>query len=259
MHPMRLLLASIFGILLVHTGTSTESGPRAPCGQPPIPPYASSNAQPASVAWTEDQLRRLDWRPEECLSWAGTTHQVVALSGSFRSTATLAQLLERVAAVSQYPAIRYWSGSSDAWRPITEKAWTVTGARSREPRPDYSAADLSSGVPVYYAEQDSRTGTVIYRMRVTSLSADRATISIQNASPIDFFFFIRLFDPGALQTALFLDRLRPGVWGVYEITRTTRGASMFAEGHLGSYVNRETALFWYLAAAIPGHPSDSGG
>jgi hypothetical protein len=157
------------------------------------------------------------------------------------------ELLERMAAVSHYPAIRYWSASSDSWRPITERAWAVDGMRSQEPRPDYSAADLGSGRALYYAEEDSRTGAVVYRMRVTRLDADRATISIENASPVHLFFLIKLFEPGALQTALFLDRLRPGVWGVYEITRTTRGTSMFAQGHLDSYANREIALFRYLA------------
>jgi uncharacterized protein DUF6675 len=238
---MRPLLASLFGTLLLHAGAMAESGPRPPCDNPPIPNYASSDAQPAIRAWTEDELRQLDWRPEGCLSWAGTTHQVIALSGSFSSAATLAALLERLAAVSHYPAIRYWSASSNSWRPITERAWAVDGMLSHEPRPDYSAADLASGRALYYAEEDSRTGVVVYRMRVSRLDADRATISIENASPVDLFFLIKLFDPGALQTSLFLDQLRSGVWRVYEITRTTRGTSMFAEGHLDSYANREIA------------------
>jgi len=244
---MRPLLASLLGTLMLHSGAIVESGPRPPCDKPPIPHYASSDAPPPISAWTEDQLRQLDWLPDACLSWAGTTHQVIALSGSFRSAASLAELLERLAAVSHYPEIRYWSTSSDSWRPITERAWAVEGMRSQEPRPDYSATDLASGRMLYYAEEDSRTGVVVYRMRATHLDSDRAMISIENASPVNIFFLIKLFDPGALQTALFLDRLRPGVWGVYEITRTTRGTSMFAEGHLDSYANREIALFRYLA------------
>jgi len=223
------------------------SGPRPPCGEPPIPAFPSNDASPTVGTWSGDELRRLDWRAAACLSWSGPTHQVAALAGKFRSSASLKQLLARIAAVSRYSSIPYWSASAQSWRPLAQQAWAVDGMKGTRPRPDYSAGDLASGAPLFYAEKDARTGVVVYRMRVTRLTAGHATISIENASPIRLFFLLRLFDPHALQTEIFLDRLSPGLWGVYEITRATQGMGILAGGHLDSYANRETAVFRYLS------------
>jgi hypothetical protein len=170
----------------------------------------------------------------------------VALAGSFRSAASTADLLGRLGAISDYPSIPYWSTSSGGWRPLAERAWAIDDLNQARPRSDFTAADLSTGLPLYYAEQDRRTGTVVYRMQALNVTPHRAVLMVENASPIRL-HFLTLFDPGALQTFLFLERLSPDSWGLYELTRTGSGTSLFAGGHEESYANRATAIYNYLA------------
>ena len=233
-------------VLAAEHGAGAAEGPKPPCNTASLPAYALPNETPTVQIWRATELTELGWIPPSCLRWDGSTDLVVAVAGSFRSTANADELLGRLGAISDYPSIQYWSISSRAWRPIAERAWAVDEPRRRRPRADFTAADLSESLPLYYAEEDSRTGTVIYRMQSISRTPNRAVLAIENASPIRF-YFLPLFDPGALQTVLFLERLSPVTWGFYEITRTGAGASIFAGGHEESYVNRALAIFRYLA------------
>ena len=233
-------------VVLAEDAAGAAEGPRPPCDAASLPAYALPNMTPTVQIWHTAELRDLGWVPPPCLRWDGPTDLVVAVAGSFRSTANADELLGRLGAISAYPSIRYWSASSKAWRPIAERAWAVDDPRRGRPRADFTAADLSASSPLYYAEEDSRTGTVIYRMQSMSSTPNRAVLAIENASSIRF-YFLRLFDPGALQTVFFLERLSPVTWGLYEVTRTGTGASIFAGGHEESYVNRAVAVFWYLA------------
>jgi hypothetical protein len=233
-------------VLAAERVAGAADGPMPPCDAASLPAYALPNETPTVQIWHAAELKDLGWVPPPCLRWDGPTDLVVAVAGSFRSTASAGELLGRLGAISAYPLIQYWSASSKAWRPIADRAWAVDDPRRRRPRADFTAADLSASSPLYYAEEDSRTGTVIYRMQSMSSTPNRAVLAIENTSSIRF-YFLRLFDPGALQTVLFLERLSPVTWGLYEVTRTGTGASIFAGGHEESYVNRAVAVFWYLA------------
>jgi hypothetical protein len=56
-----------------------------------------------------------------------------------------------------------------------------------------------------------------------------------------------MFPAGTLETALFIQRISPNVWGVYLLSRSLQGTSMLAAGHEASYVNRAVALFRQIA------------
>jgi hypothetical protein len=73
----------------------------------------------------------------------------------------------------------------------------------------------------------------------------RVVIAMENVTRVRL-FFVPLFEPGALQSVEFVERLSPGVWGLYLLTRTAPGASARALGHEASYVNRAAAMYRHL-------------
>ena len=63
---------------------------------------------------------------------------------------------------------------------------------------------------------------------------------------------VTAFEPGALQSAIFLERRGAGMWGYYQVMRATEGASTMAMGKDASYLNRLAALYRHTA----GIPTD---
>jgi hypothetical protein len=105
---------------------------------------------------------------------------------------------------------------------------------------------MTAGRDFFYLEDDSRSGGIVYRMRIRELSPRRAVIATENLTPVRVFLF-PLFAPGALQSVEFIEELGPAIWGVYILTRAGEGTSWLAGGHDGSYVNRAVAVFRHLA------------
>ena len=68
----------------------------------------------------------------------------------------------------------------------------------------------------------------------------------QNTTPIHTFLGT-LFEAGALEAAVILDRHGPDRWACWQATRVGAGASMLATNGTESYVNRLSALFGYIA------------
>ena len=95
--------------------------------------------------------------------------------------------------------------------------------------------------------RDSRSGPLVYRMRVLERSPQRMALAEENVSPVRA-FGLTLFQPAALQTVVFAQRQTNDVWGLYLLARIDRQASSFiASGHEASTANRALALFRYLA------------
>ena len=94
-------------------------------------------------------------------------------------------------------------------------------------------------------------GRTVYRMIVRERTADRLVVSTENVTAIRV-GILTAFDPGALQSVIFLDRRGPGLWGYYQTIRAAEGASTIALGSNASYVNRLAALYRYMA----GIPTD---
>ena len=105
---------------------------------------------------------------------------------------------------------------------------------------------MTTGRELYYWENESRSGKIIHRMTVRERSPVRVAIATENVTPVRF-SFVTLFEPGALQSIEFVDRVSPGVWGVYLLTRTDEGMSALAGGQEASYVNRAVAIYRHLA------------
>jgi hypothetical protein len=158
---------------------------------------------------------------------------VAAVAGTFRSTLSLDQLVERMTSVSAYPTIKYWSVSGQQWRPI-----------ALEVNPTPSPVGAAAG-DTYYVERGD-TGTSTHLLRVTQRTPDRAVIVSQNVTAIHV-SIITAFEPGALQLAIFIERAGPDLWRLYEITRVSSASSSLVTSSPGSYLNRLMAFQRYLA------------
>ena len=88
-------------------------------------------------------------------------------------------------------------------------------------------------------------------MTVRERTAERLVVSTENVTPIRV-GILTAFEPGAMQSVIFLDRRGPGLWGYYQTIRAAEGASVIALGSDASYVNRLAALYRYVA----GIPTD---
>ena len=230
------------------TAPALAAGPQPPCAMSAVPAYSAPGAPPTIGIWHSSDLDQSNWQPPKCTGWSPTSRSklVVALAGSFRFTGSIDQILERAGAISTFRNIRYWSTTDEKWRPFANNAFALESPDKTSRRADFSASDLIKNATLYYWEDDSRSGEIVHRLRVFETTPDRAIIADENITPIRK-FFVTLFDPGDLQSTIFIQRLSPDRFGVYILSRTGEASSAFAEGHDGSYVNRAAALYRQLA------------
>jgi hypothetical protein len=233
---------------LVLTVSAHAAPPQPPCTVAVVPAYSPPDAAPAIATWHGTDLELGKWRPPGCTGWSPDSRSklVVALAGSFRFNGPIAQLVERVGAISAFRTVRYWSITDKAWRPLANAASALTGPNKADRRADFSSSDLIRNTTQYYWEDDSRSGEIVYRLNVLESTSDRAVIATENTTPVRK-YFVTLFKPGALQSTIFIQRLSPGLYGTYILSRTGEGTSALADGHDGSYVNRAVALYRQVA------------
>jgi hypothetical protein len=250
MHRLLLLLA-LWGLALP-AAAQPVVGPQPPCGDSPVyPPYGEVDGKPSIATWRNVDLQKLGWQPTSCLGWKGDSRLVAALAARFRSSQSLDQLGARLAAVSQYPAIKFWAITRQEWRPMALSAWAVDGPDGKTREPDPPIGALQPGRDFYYAEDAEMAGRAVYRLHVLDHSANRLALETENVSPIRI-AFVTVFEPAALQVATFLERLDADTWGLYEITRASAASSSMVSGYLSSYLNRLEAIRRLLA----GQPAD---
>jgi hypothetical protein len=230
------------------TVSAHAAPPQPPCTVAAMPAYSSPEAAPAIALWHGADIELAKWRPPGCTGWPPNSRSklIVALAGSFRFSGPIAQIVERVGAISAFRAVRYWSTTDKAWRPLAIDASALTDPNKANRRGDFSSADLIKKATLYYWENDSRSGEIVYRLNVLESTADRAVIATENTTPVRK-YFVTLFKPGALQSTVFIQRLAPGLYGTYILSRTGEGTSALADGHDASYVNRAVALYRQIA------------
>ena len=111
--------------------------------------------------------------------------------------------------------------------------------------------EMTAGSEHYYWEKQARSGGIVYRMTVVERSPARAIVATENLSPVRF-LLLTLFDPGALQSVVCVERISASVWGAFLLIRTGDGASALAVGRDAPYINRAVAIYRHLA----GIPTD---
>ncbi len=246
-----LLLSALLAPALRPAGSRAASPPLVPpCGGRPQPAYPPLGAPPSAAVWSEAELKSQAWQPPGCLPWAsGRTRFVAALAGRFQSQASADQIAARLTGMSALPSIRYWSTSDKAWKPLASQAGMLTGADG-VPAPDPTPANLQTGHTLHYFET-GRAGRTVYRLSVLERRPERVVLATENVTAMRV-AIVTAFEPGALQSAFFIERLGGDVWGYYQVMRATDGASSLALGREASYLNRLAALYRHTA----GVPTD---
>ena len=215
------------------------------------PAFTGVGDAPAVRIWTPSTLADIP-SAGDCAGWSAVPlGLLVAVAGRFRSDDDVAALLTRFGAISDLLTVRYWSVTDHAWRPLVTRATAVDTAAARQPRSDYTAAQLEGGRNVYMAQKDSRAASeAVYRMRVSERTVDGFVLETENVTPVRW-FGVTLFQPGDIQSMYRLQQRDAGVWSYYALTQIA-GSSWLITGHEKSYANRVVALYRHLA----GIPSD---
>jgi hypothetical protein len=171
---------------------------------------------------------------------------LVAVAARFRDEAGLPDLLMRFAAQSRWRGLRYWSDTEGRWETLIHDATALAGPDAAQRRPDFTAAEMLAGQPLYLAQRDNRSSrAVVYRMRVRDSTPDRLVVATDNVSTV-WLVILPLFGPGDLESVYILDRLAPGLWGYYALSAVRAGLAG-PGGHEASYVNRALALYRYIS------------
>jgi hypothetical protein len=241
---MRFLIILSLLVLPMGTASAQEQVLRPPCRTIPVPQFPSNDGSSVSM-WRERELRAVSWVPANCLTWRGRTRLAGALAGTFTFAGGMDRLLNRLGAFSDYKLISYRSHMGDL-RPLVHEAGLM---RSSSPSvgADLVAKDFVQGRIYGYFQIDSAGRRTTYQMTILERSASRIALGIENTSPISF-AFVSLFDPGALQSVLFLERIGPDRWHYYHAIRAGDGASVLALSDSAAYSYRLRAIFNYVAS-----------
>ena len=146
----------------------------------------------------------------------------MTLTASFRFDGPMSALLARVGSISSLRNIQYRSATDKKWGPLSSDASALTGPNPKLRRGDFSAAELVKGADLYYWEDDVRTGPTVYRLKVSESTPERFEISSDNVTAVQKFVFT-LFRPGAMQSVLIIQRIAPGLFGVFVLCRNGEG------------------------------------
>jgi len=241
--------APLFIMMLAAASSPTQALP-APCSAGDAADYGTPGDVPKVSILHEKDL--IQWQPPRCAGWAPASRAklVVTVTGTFRFDGTMDELLARAGEISKLHAIPYWSPADKKWMPLARDAMALDGPNAKDRREDFSLAELKAGAQLYYSEDDSLTGEAVYGLKVYESSADRVVLGTDNITAIRKIVFT-LFKPGASRSALFLQRISPGVFGARILSTAMAGTSSLVDGHEDVYVNRARAIYGFLSASKP--------
>jgi hypothetical protein len=243
---VRVLLAITLAFALAG-GAAAGQDPVPPCvGANPYPDFAPVDAPPAVQVISRNDLAA--WKPAPCIGWEAKDDGVlVALAGSFHFNRTTDELLKRFGAISSLKNLQYWSVTDGGWQTLITSASALDSPDGGHSRGDFTLAVMKSGKDLYFAQQDNRTSEeVVYRMKVSDLSADGFTVAVENVTPVRS-FMLTLFDPGDLQSVHFVKRESPGVFRFYGLAFAGESLASSLALPEASYVNRALALYGHLS------------
>jgi hypothetical protein len=132
------------------------------------------------------------------------------------------------------------------WQPWITEATALVSLHVRQPRADFTVEEIASGQDLYFSQRDNRSShAVVYRMRMDYREAARLAISLENVSRVRL-WFLTVFAAGDLQSAFFLERLSPTLWGYYSLSGIRHSGLVALEDHERSYVNRAVAMYRHI-------------
>ncbi len=220
--------------------------PVPPCapGEAAVTPFYGAPAGPPAVR---------TWRDLEidgsypCLApLRGRNALVVALAGRFEGPASSDDIAARIGAISATEGLVYWSTTDQQWRTLVSDAYAIDDPDARHRRPDFTAAEVTSGRTLYFGQNDTRsTGLNVYSLTARSAAPGRLAVEIVNVTAIRF-TFVTLFEADSLRSLHFFERLDGNGWGYYGISAVRAGS---VAGHENSFVNRAGAFYRFLTGA----------
>ncbi len=236
--------------LLPSAAAQNDPGPQPPCGSAVAPAFPDLAHSPVVKVWSVSDLAP-GWTPPTCTGWSGAGFStLIATVARFRNADGADVLRRRVAAVSGWKGIQYWSTTGKRWQTLVLDAYTIDSPGGNR-RADFSANELTAGKSLYFHQEDNLSGNAEYRLRIRSVSGERLVFDTENVSPIRY-LLLTLFQPGEAQAVYFLNRESAQVWRFYSLARTRGNASGLLAGREASFVNRAVALYRHLA----GIPTD---
>ena len=248
---------ALFVVLYCFTIPALAAGATAglphPCGSAVAPAYPLPGKPPIVKVWHDEDLGHAAWEAPGCVGWSPSSSSklVLVVAGSFRFDGSSDELVARIGAISTRRTVRFWSVTERTWRPFVIEASALSRLDLRSRRADFRATEMTAGSEHYYWEQQARSGGIVYRMTVLEHSPARVIVATENLSPVRF-LLLTLFDPGALQSVVCVERISLSVWGAFLLIRTGDGTSALAVGRDAPYINRAVAIYRHLA----GIPTD---
>ncbi len=244
---VKTLVPVIIIVALVAAGSQARAQPVPPChlGNTIAPAYGAIGDAPSVQSWQDIELAADDF----CLaSLQGAMALVVALAARFDGAKSLDEIAARFGAISATQGMLYWSTTDQRWRPLISETFAIDGPDTRRPRPDFTAQEIFSGRTLYFAQNDTRsTGLNIYSISARVAASDRLVVEIVNLTPVRF-TLVTLFEPQALRSVHFIERLKTDEWGYYAISAVQAGA---VQGHEKSFINRAAAFYRFLIGVAP--------
>lgn len=208
------------------------------------PHYAPLNAPPDARA-TRVSSGATPPAGASCFGKSDSEATWITVASVVQSSGSQDTFIERFGSISSLLSVQYWSTTDQKWRPLVSSASAIVSANSREPRADYSLAELTTGEDRFYSLTDTRSGNAItYRLRLWQTQPTALVVEIDNVDAIKH-WGITLYGPGGLHTLYFLEKRSPATWTYYSITRLLP-KSFLAEGHDKSYINRMVALYRHI-------------
>jgi hypothetical protein len=220
--------------------------PSPSCTTPLWPSSAIAGSPPSVATWTRTEFPH-EWELQPCVGWGPQQFDsFAAVVGTFQADGMDA-VLGRIAAISNYKEMRYWSVTDQRLEPLVKLAFAVEGLAPNNPRSDFTAWEMQVGRELFFSQQDNRSSDpVLYRMRIIERSPDRIVVDITNANKVRR-FLLTLFEPGDLRTALFISRTADGIWTCYALSGFhPTSLTGLLDSHK-SQVNRVLALYGHIA------------
>lgn len=236
-------------LLLAWTFSSAAAAdsPQPPCGTSLLPHYAALRA-PASVwTWNAEALPK-PWVPPACLHWKVRDFAaLIAVAGRIGGITDRAHLLRRLVSTAGLRHVRYWSFSRKRWRTLFTDVDMLTGPDESLKRADLRLDEIRTGQDYFmWQKENSLASGMVFRGRFTELSRRRIVFQQVNLTASSI-LMIELLAPKEFETTYFIDRESDGVWRYYSLTRVGTEDTPLSEAPLASLINRNVAIFRYVA------------
>ena len=240
-------LATLVGAAGLAAPTVAGNEPAAGlCGTAPAPAYPATDKPAVVESWLLDGRR--DGATPDCSALQGRDFELlVRLTASFNGPADIDALLLRLGAVSALKGASYWSFTDHKRLPLFKEAFAVDKPGSTQLRPDFTVAELRSGVELPFVHSDNRSSNLSpYGLRLVKATPDMVQLQVENLGEMRLFGLL-LVAPRETQWSVMIERLGSGRWGYRSLLAQRRLRLGRNEQHRLSNLARSVAMFDLLA------------